>query len=90
MYTVEFTKEASRFLKKQDVKTVMRIKAKINELARDPFAPNNNVTKLVDRDGYRLRVGDIRVLYVVFEKVLVVSVFEIGFRGSIYSKGRFK
>ena len=86
MYTVEFTKEASRFLKKQDAKTAMRITAKINELARDPFAPNNNVTKLVERDGYRLRVGDIRILYYVFNKVLVISVFEIGFRGVIYKR----
>ena len=84
MYTVEYTKDAMRFLERLDDKTYRRVKDKINALALDPFAPNNNVRKLVGRDYFRLRVGNIRVVYNLFEKVLVVNVFEIGFRDSIY------
>ena len=36
---------------------------KIDDLAADPFAPNNNVTALTAADGFRLRIGDWRVLY---------------------------
>jgi len=84
MYTVKYTKDALRFLERLDNKTYLRVKDKINALAQDPFAPNNNVTKLVGRDYSRLRVGKIRVIYNLLEKVLVVNVFEIGFRDSIY------
>ena len=37
--------------------------SKIDDLAADPFAPNNNVTALTAVDGFRLRIGDWRVLY---------------------------
>ena len=37
--------------------------SKIDDLAADPFAPNNNVTALTAADGFRLRIGDWRVLY---------------------------
>lgn len=32
-------------------------------VAADPYGQYDNVTKLVGRDGYRLRVGDRRVLF---------------------------
>jgi len=35
---------------------------KIDLLAVDPLAPNNNVTPLRTSGGFRLRVGDWRVL----------------------------
>ena len=84
MYSVQFKKEALRFLERQDEKTARRILGKIKELAKDPYAPNNNVKKLTGRDGYRLRIGDIRVIYDIYDKVLVIDVLEIGFRGDIY------
>jgi len=83
-YTVQLSKEALRFLEKQDKKTVNRIMAKIDEIANDPYASNNNVNKLKGWPGYRLRVGNIRVLYELRDAVLVVAVMKIGFRGSVY------
>ena len=84
MYLVQFRKEALRFLERQDEKTAGRILEKIKELAKDPYAPNNNVKKLTGRDGYRLRIGNIRAIYDIYDKVLVIDVLEIGFRGAIY------
>jgi len=83
-YSIEFSKGAARFMKQQDQKTAARILVKIEGVANDPYAPNNNVKKLIGRDGYRLRVGDIRVIYDVYDRVLVVDVLEIGYRGSVY------
>ena len=40
-----------------------RIVAKIKEIAADPYARHNNVTRLQGRDSYRLRIGDWRVIY---------------------------
>ena len=40
--------------------------------------------KLVGRPGYRLRVGDWRVIYELESGRLVVRVLEIGPRGGVY------
>lgn len=58
--------------------------AKIKEVAADPYAPNNNLTKLQGRDGYRLRVGDWRVIYELQDERLVMLVLDMGPRGDIY------
>jgi len=43
-----------------------------------------NVTKLVGQPGYRLRVGDWRVMYDVDSGRVVVRVLRIGPRGGVY------
>lgn len=59
--------------------------AKIKEVAADPYAPNNNLTKLQGRDAaYRLRVGDWRVIYELYDDRLVMVILEVGPRGGIY------
>jgi mRNA interferase RelE/StbE len=55
---------------------------KIEALAADPDAPNNNATRLQGRPGYRLRVGDWRVLYELGEHRLLV--LDIKPRGGAY------
>jgi mRNA interferase RelE/StbE len=47
-----------------------RIVEKIKEIAADPYARHNNVTKLQGRDGYRLRIGDWRVIYELHDDCL--------------------
>ena len=60
------------------------IRSKIDEIAEAPYQQHNNVTKLVGRSGYRLRVGDWRVLYDLEDQRLVMLVVRIGPRGSVY------
>jgi mRNA interferase RelE/StbE len=45
---------------------------------------SNNVTKLQNRDGFRLRIGDWRVIYEVQDQQLVILVLKIGSRGEVY------
>ena len=61
-----------------------RIVAKIRDVAVNPYAPNNNLTKLQSRDGYRLRVGKWRVIYELYDDRLVMLVLEVGPRGRMY------
>ena len=63
---------------------VVRIVAKIEEVSANPYASNNNLTKLQGRDGYRLRVGDWRVIYELHDDRLTMLVLEVGPRGGIY------
>jgi mRNA interferase RelE/StbE len=84
MYRVVTTKSFDKALAKLPVNWQRRIVAKIRDVAADPYSPNNNLTKLPGRDGYRLRVGDWRVIYELQDDRLVMLVLEVGPRGGIY------
>ena len=57
---------------------------RLDQIAEDPFAENPNVTKLQNRPGYRLRVGDWRAIYDIQEGELIILVLKVGSRGDIY------
>ena len=40
-----------------------------------------NVIKLTDREGYRIRIGDYRVLYTIDDNAKVVVIYRIKIRG---------
>ena len=84
MYRVVTTKSFDKALARLPLNWQKRIVAKIKEVAVDPYAPNNNLTKLQGRDGYRLRVGDWRVIYELQDERLVMLVLDVGPRGDIY------
>lgn len=84
MYEVEYRENAKKAIRKIPRNWGNRITDKINKLSDDPYAFNNNVTKLVGEPGYRLRVGDYRVIYEIDDDVLVIDVINIGSRGRIY------
>lgn len=64
--------------------TARLVMEKIEALAADPMAPNNNVKKLTNHPGYRLRVGDWRVVYTIHEQALLIAVVRIAPRGDVY------
>lgn len=56
---------------------------KIDELATSPRP--NGVKKLKGKENtYRIRVGDYRILYEIFDDVLLVTVVKIGHRSKVY------
>ena len=84
MYTVVFTKQAARMLRRIPRNIADLIRVKIDKIAEDPYASHNNVTELVGRPGYRLRVGDWRVLYELQNEQLIMFVVKVGPRGEVY------
>lgn len=84
MWSISYTAEAIKAMTRLDHGTASRIRRKLTALAKNPHAPNNNVKKLSGVDGYRFRVGDWRVVYVLREQVLTVLVLRIGHRGEVY------
>ena len=60
------------------------ILGKVAALAVDPTAPNTNAAALKDGAGFRLRVGDWRVLYVLDTREKLLRVAAILSRGEAY------
>lgn len=86
MYRISLKSQAEKFLdKKLDRKTQLKVSAKIDQLTLDPFAPHPNLDKLQDMPhGYRLRIGDIRLIYEVDTASQIIIVWKIDWRGAIY------
>lgn len=62
-YHIVFTKQADRTLRKVPRSLSDLIRSKLDQVAADPYAHHGNVAKLQNRSGFRLRVGDWRVIY---------------------------
>ena len=84
MYHILLAKQADRALRKMPRNTAQLIRQKLEQLAEDPFARNPNVTRLQGRPGYRLRVGDWRVIYEVEDDRLIILVLRVAPRRGVY------
>lgn len=84
MYSIDYSKASRKAMKSMPRNTARLVMEKIESLAVDPYAPNNNVRKLTNHPGYRLRVGDWRVVYLIHEQELVIVVVRIAPRGEVY------
>jgi mRNA interferase RelE/StbE len=65
-------------------KTANSIREKLQFIAVSPYADHPNAKKLQGRDGYRLRVGDWRVVYKIQNEQLIIVVLKIASRGEVY------
>ena len=63
--------------------------ARIDALAENPRPPDCKKLK-GESDLYRIRHGDIRVIYQVKDRILIVLVLAVGGRGGIYERLRRK
>jgi mRNA interferase RelE/StbE len=84
VYEIVATKSFAKELSQLPMNWQKRILVKIKDIAADPYARHNNVTKLQGREGYRLRIGGWRVIYELHDDRLELWVLEVGARGGIY------
>jgi len=83
VWTLEFSRDALKALLRMSRNQAHRIRRRLDELARDPLqAPN--VKKLSGHPGFRLRVGDWRVVYLVDKERVIIHVIRIAPRGEVY------
>lgn len=87
MFSIEFSNNAKKFLKKSDKLTVERILEKIEKL-KENFVPSD--AKFIGRHNrdkvFRIRIGDYRVLYKLKENEKLILVSDIDKRSRIYDK----
>ena len=81
-YRVEVRPAVIRALRKIDPKMRPRIEGAIALLAEDPRPPASR--PLTGREGYRVRVGDYRIIYTIHDGVLLIVVVTLGHRRDVY------
>jgi len=85
VYTIQIKKKALKQLATIAKKDRLRIIAVIELLGQNPLPPK--ALKLTGRDGYRIRVGDYRIIYTFNSKQLSILVIKIGARKDVYTLG---
>lgn len=83
MWRIEFSPDALKALLRMPHDQARLVRRKLDDLAKDPYAAPN-VKKLIAYPGFRLRVGDWRVLYLLHEDRIVIHVIRIAPRGQAY------
>lgn len=83
-YRVEVLPAARKALSRIHPSSRARIEGAILLLAQDPRPPASR--RLRGRDGYRVRIGDHRILYLIRDEVLLVVVVTIGHRRDVYER----
>ena len=82
-YEIIFTDTSRKQFKKLEKDIQERI---IKALERIRIRPEAHIKKLVGDPGYRLRVGEYRIILDIEKEKLIILVVKIGHRKNIYKK----
>jgi len=84
-YNLYYHPNCLKRLKKIPASDRKKVLLKIKQLAKDPFARNLDIRKLATtKNNFRLRVGDLRVIYEPDSKKKAIYIWEIDYRGKVY------
>jgi mRNA interferase RelE/StbE len=81
-YTILMLRRAQRELAKLPIEAYEPIRDAIYALAETSRPPA--CLKLKNREGWRIRIGDYRVIYEIDDEQKVVTVLDVGNRRDIY------
>ena len=85
-YTVYLKRSAEKEIDALPEKIYKRVIEKILALRENPRP--SGCRKLISGTGYRLRVGDYRIIYTIDDKAKRVEIFAVIHRGKAYRKNR--
>jgi mRNA interferase RelE/StbE len=82
LYSIEITATAKKQLTKLPLSITDKLIKVIQELAKNPRPAGYK--KLKGRPGYRIRKGDYRIIYEIYDAQLIVNVVTVGNRKEVY------
>lgn len=82
-YEVQISRSVQKELDRQARNTRERLLKAILALADNP-RPTGSRRIEGQEDIYRVRVGDWRIIYVIYDERLVITVIKVGSRGDVY------
>ena len=84
MYQLLIRKHAIKILQRMQARDAKRIRNALDELAEGPGRRDSDVKPLRGRPGFRMRIGDYRVIFERDDKGRTIEVLAIGPRGDVY------
>jgi mRNA interferase RelE/StbE len=81
---VKLSEHVKKYIEKLNEPIKSRIKTGLAKIENNP--PQGDIKALNGQDGFRLRIGDYRLLYEVENNIAYF--YDIGLRGQIYNKRR--
>ena len=86
MYELKYRRQARNYLARLPLKIKSAIVNNLHELAANPDNPSLDKYVLKGRNGFRLRMGQYRIIYTRQDDQLVIEVVKIRPRGDIYKR----
>ncbi len=83
LYRLEYRRSVKKELRNLNTRDRRAVVRKIEELARQP-RPDGSVKLKGSQDLFRVRCGEVRVVYQLQKQVLVVIVIRVGHRREVY------
>jgi mRNA interferase RelE/StbE len=81
-YELRFKRSVTKDLRTLPKADIKRILKKLGELSETPRGPGSK--KLTNREVYRARAGNYRIIYDIVEEQLVVQVIKVSHRSNVY------
>ena len=81
-FSIIWDERAYRELEKLESIIAKRIAKKVDELSENPYS--KDIIKLKGGEGFRLRVGDYRVIFLIEESKIII--LKVGHRKHIYER----
>ena len=87
MYKIELAGKAAKFYQKADTITTRRLNLAFEKLSENPFG-HHNIKRLSSElaGSFRLKMGNIRIIYSVDNKNRIIYIEVIGWRGDVYKR----
>ena len=86
MYELKYRRQARNYLARLPLKIKSAIVYNLHQLAANPENPSLDVDILTGKKGFRLRVGQYRVIYTRQDDRLIIEIVKILPRGDIYKR----
>ena len=86
MYKLKYRRQARNYLARLPSKAKSVIVKNLHELAANPDSSSLDIDVLRGREGFRLKVGQYRVIYTRQDDRLIIEVVKIRPRGDIYKR----
>ena len=81
-YRIVFKESVAKDLRQIPKKDIQRILKRIDSLTEDPRPVG--VEKLSGDEKYRIRQGNYRILYMIEDEIITVTVVKVGHRRDVY------